>query len=65
MPKLKTKSSTKLRFSLTAKGKVRAKAAGKRHFMRRRPQKTIRSTRSTMILAPQDARIVKSYMPNA
>ncbi len=65
MPKLKTKSSTKLRFSLTAKGKVRAKAAGKRHFMSRRSQKFIRNTRGTTILSPQDAKIVKSYMPNA
>lgn len=64
MPKLKTKSSAKKRFKLTASGKVRAKAAGKQHGMSKRSQKMIRNTRNTMILCDADARIVKSYMPN-
>ena len=33
MPKLKTKSSAKKRFKLTAKGKVKMPQAGKRHGM--------------------------------
>ena len=65
MPKLKTKSSAKKRFRLTASGKVRANVAYKRHGMRKRPQKMKRKARGTMILASADARIVKSYMPNA
>ena len=33
MPKLKTKSSSKKRFSVTATGKIRATQSGKRHGM--------------------------------
>ncbi|MBX9786233.1 MAG: 50S ribosomal protein L35, partial [Alphaproteobacteria bacterium] len=36
MPKLKTKSSVKKRFRLTATGKVITAQAGKRHGMRKR-----------------------------
>ena len=64
MPKMKTKSSAKKRFSFTGTGKVRAKAAGKRHGMSKRTQKFIRNTRGTTILCDADARLVKSYMPN-
>jgi len=64
MPKLKTKSSAKKRFSLTGSGKVRANVANKRHGMRKRPQKMKRKARGSMILSDADARIVKSYMPN-
>ena len=63
MPKLKTKSSTKRRFCLTASGKVRANPAGRRHFLRRRSKKMKRQSKGTMILAAADARIVKTYMP--
>ena len=64
MPKMKTKSSAKKRFTFTGSGKVRAAVACKRHGMRKRPNKMIRQARGTMILADVDARIVKSYMPN-
>ncbi|MEO0962475.1 MAG: 50S ribosomal protein L35 [Pseudomonadota bacterium] len=63
MPKLKTKSGAKKRFSLTAKGKVRAGQAGKRHGMIKRSQTQIRNLRGTTILAPQDAKIVKKFLP--
>ncbi|CAN0479335.1 MAG: 50S ribosomal protein L35 [Sneathiella sp.] len=63
MPKLKTKSSVKKRFSLTASGKVRANQAGKQHGMIKRTNKQIRNQRGTTILADQDARIVKKFMP--
>lgn len=65
MPKLKTKSSTKRRFRVTASGKIKANPACKRHFLRRRSQKMKRQSRGTMILADADTRIVKSYMPYA
>jgi len=65
MPKLKTKSSAKKRFKLTGTGKVRAAAAFKRHNLRKRSNKMKRQSRGMMVLSPQDARIVKSYMPNA
>lgn len=63
MPKLKTKSGAKKRFKLTAKGKVRASAAGKQHGMIKRTNKFIRNARGTMILAESDARIVRKFLP--
>lgn len=65
MPKMKTKSGAKKRFRLTGTGKVRANVACKRHNLRKRPKKMKRQARGTMILSDADARIVKSYMPNA
>lgn len=65
MPKLKTKSSAKKRFRLTASGKVRAGVAFKRHNLRKRTQKMKRKARGTVMLCDADARIVKSYMPYA
>ena len=63
MPKLKTKSSCKKRFSLTATGKIRATQAGKRHGMIKRTNKQIRNQRGTTILSPGDAGLVKVHMP--
>jgi large subunit ribosomal protein L35 len=63
MPKMKTKSSAKKRFKVTATGKVMAGQAGKRHGMIKRTKKFIRDARGTTALSPQDAKIVKSYMP--
>jgi large subunit ribosomal protein L35 len=63
MPKMKTKSGAKKRFKVTATGLVMAGQAGKRHGMIKRSRKFIRNARGTTALSPQDARIVKSYMP--
>ena len=63
MPKLKTKSGVKKRFSLTAKGKVRGNQANKQHGMIKRTNKQIRNQRGTTILSDQDARIVKKFLP--
>ena len=63
MPKMKTKSSVKKRFKLTALGKVKSGQAGKQHGMIKRTNKQIRNQRGTMILSDQDARIVKKFMP--
>lgn len=65
MPKLKSKSGAKKRFRTTASGMVRANFAFKRHNLRKRSQKMKRQARGTRILAPEDARIVKSYLPYA
>ena len=63
MPKLKTKSSAKKRFRLTAKGNVKMPQAGKRHGMIKRTNSQIRKQRGTTIMTKQDSKIVKSYMP--
>lgn len=62
MPKMKSKSSAKKRFRLTATGKVRGNVAYKRHMMRRKPKQMKRQARGTMILSDSDARIVKLYL---
>lgn len=64
MPKLKTKSSARKRFRLTASGKVRTFQAGKRHGMIKRTRKFIRNGRGSTIMAESDARTVrKFYLP--
>ena len=65
MPKMKTKSSAKKRFKITANCKVKAGAAGKRHGMIKRTNKFIRDARGTMVLAEPDAKkIINFYLPN-
>ena len=63
MPKLKTKSSAKKRFKISATGKVVSAQAGKRHGMIKRTNSQIRKQRGTTIMTKQDTKIVKSYMP--
>ena len=63
MPKLKTKSSAKKRFKITAKGKVMMAQAGKRPGMIKRTNSQIRKQRGTTVMSKQDSKIVKSYMP--
>jgi len=60
---MKTKSSAKKRFKITATGKVKVQQAGKRHGMIKRTNKFIRNARGTTVLSEQDARIVKKFMP--
>ena len=62
MPKLKTKSSAKKRFKISARGKVITALAGNRHGMIKRTNSQIRKQRGTTVLSKQDGKIVKSYM---
>ena len=65
MPKLKSKSGAKKRFSLTASGKVKGSPAFLSHNLRKRSQKMKRQARGTMILNDCDAKIVKQFIPYA
>lgn len=65
MPKMKTKSGAKKRFSTTATGKIKAGQAGKRHGMIKRTNDFLRKARGTTILSAADTKIVKTYMPYA
>jgi large subunit ribosomal protein L35 len=65
MYKIKTKSSAKKRFRITATGKVKMPQAGKRHGMIKRTNSQIRRQRGMAIMSKPDAKIVKSYMPNS
>ena len=65
MPKMKTKSSAKKRFKVTASGRIKCGQAGKRHGMIKRSRKFIRNARGTTVMSKQDEGIVKTYMPYA
>ena len=65
MPKMKTKSSCKKRFKVTASGRVVAAQAGKQHGMIKRSNKFLRNARGTTTLCSADEKTVKSYMPYA
>ncbi|KFD38388.1 50S ribosomal protein L35 [Schleiferia thermophila] len=57
MPKMKTKSSAKKRFSITATGKIKRKQSGKRHIL------TKKATDRKRALT-KDAFVHKADLPN-
>ncbi len=63
MPKMKTKSSAKKRFKLTATGKIKMTQAGKQHGMIKRSNKQIRNQRGTTIMDASNAKAVRKMMP--
>jgi len=63
MPKLKTKSSVKKRFKITATGKVMAGPGKKRHCLSARTQKAKRSNRGSQTLTHADGITVKQWAP--
>jgi large subunit ribosomal protein L35 len=63
MPKMKTKSSVKKRFKISATGKVIATQAGKQHNMRKRSRRQLRNQRGTTVLPEMEAKRVKQFMP--
>jgi large subunit ribosomal protein L35 len=63
MPKMKTKSSVKKRFKITATGKVLAGPGKKRHNLSARPQKAKRQNRGSQVLRHQDGLTVKQWLP--
>jgi large subunit ribosomal protein L35 len=63
MPKLKSKSGAKKRFTFTGTGKVKSNQAGKRHNMRKRAPRMIRSTRGTALLDKADVGHVLKFLP--
>jgi large subunit ribosomal protein L35 len=63
MPKMKTKSSVKKRFKITATGKVLCGHGNKRHGLINRSTKMKRTNRGTMALPEQDGKTVKQWAP--
>ena len=63
MPKLKTKSSAKKRFSATGTGKLKRNFAKKRHCLFCKTQKMKRQARGTTLLSESDTKIVKQFLP--
>ena len=62
MPKMKTHSGAKKRFSLTGSGKVKFKRAKMRHILTKKNAKLRRNLRKSSILSPQDARHVRTLL---
>ena len=63
MPKLKTKSGVKKRFKLTATGKIKHGAVGKRHRLISHNAKYIRQHRRTDTISDADAKTIKKWAP--
>ncbi|GBR54573.1 hypothetical protein GCM10007872_19490 [Gluconobacter sphaericus NBRC 12467] len=63
MPKMKTKSSVKKRFKITATGKVMCGPGNKRHGLINRPQKMKRTNRGPQTMTDMDAKTIKQWAP--
>jgi large subunit ribosomal protein L35 len=62
MPKMKTHSGSKKRFSLTASGKVKFKHANMRHILTKHSSKVKRKLRKGGIMSDADAITVKKLL---
>ena len=63
MPKMKTKSAVKKRFSVTGTGKLKRNFANKRHCLFAKSQKMKRQARGTTLVNEADVKIVKQFLP--
>ncbi len=63
MPKMKTKSSVKKRFKVTASGKIKSAQANKRHGMRKRSQRQLKEQRGTIVLPDMEIKRIKQFIP--
>ncbi|NLL05237.1 MAG: 50S ribosomal protein L35 [Clostridiaceae bacterium] len=63
MPKIKTHSSSKKRFSLTGTGKVKRAKAFKRHILTKKTTKRTRNLRKSTIVSDADAATIKMLIP--
>lgn len=64
MPKMKTKSGAKKRFSRTGKGKVKSGNAFTSHMMMNKPKSMKRKSRRTSLLSKADAKaVLKNFLP--
>lgn len=62
MPKQKTNSSAKKRFSLTGTGKIKRAKAGKRHILTKKSKKQKRRLGLSTIVKDTELRNVKSLL---
>jgi len=62
MPKNKTHSGSKKRFSVTGSGKVRHRQAGRNHLLEHKPSTLTRRLAGLEVLGPGDTRRVKKLL---
>ena len=65
MPKMKTNSSAKKRFKLTATGKFKREKAYKSHILTKKARKTKRNLRQSTLVHPTDEKRVKKMLAMA
>lgn len=64
MPKMKSHSGAKKRFSRSGTGKVRFKRAKRNHILEKRPKKMKRQARTAGVMCESDARHIRRLLPN-
>jgi len=62
MPKMKTKSGAKKRFTLTATGRVKRKHAYKSHILTKKSTKRKRNLTKTGLVSPADEKNIKAML---
>ncbi|MFN2394415.1 MAG: 50S ribosomal protein L35 [Bacteroidales bacterium] len=62
MPKMKTKSGAKKRFTLTATGKIKRKHAYKSHILTKKTKKRKRNLTKTSLIHKSDENNVKAML---
>lgn len=62
MPKMRTKSAAKKRFTLTASGKVKRKHAYKSHILTKKSKKRKRNLTKTGLVSKRDEKNVKAML---
>ncbi|MED9996335.1 MAG: 50S ribosomal protein L35 [Paludibacteraceae bacterium] len=62
MPKMKTNSGAKKRFTLTGTGKIKRKHAFKRHILTKKTTKAKRNLTYSGLVSPADESAVKSLL---
>ena len=62
MPKLKTNSGAKKRFTLTGSGKIKRKHAFKRHILTKKTTKQKRNLTHDTLVNPADVKNVRSLL---
>lgn len=64
MPKMKTNSSAKKRFRVTAKGRIKFKPSNMRHRLVSKPKSMKRKARKSQILNEMDTEVILvNYLP--
>ncbi|MFO8066226.1 MAG: 50S ribosomal protein L35 [Bacteroidales bacterium] len=62
MPKMKTKSGAKKRFSITASGKIKRKHAYKSHILTKKSKKRKRNLTKSTIVHKSDLQNIKNML---
>jgi len=62
MPKMKSKSGAKKRFSLTASGRVKRKHAFKSHILTKKSTKRKRNLTNTTLVSPSEEKNIKAML---